>query len=545
MGTKENPADDCSRGLRAKKCMEQRRWIQAPEFLWKTKKSWPVVEALGPMCQDDPEVKRATAVYTAVVKAETPTDQLICFYSNWIRLLKAVAWYIRLKSALMLMVKRRKELHPSQINAHATKQNWNLKSEDFRTHLHGQLLTAKDLTDAERSIIIFVQRQAFAPQVASLQMTPPRVLKSSRLCRLDPVLDEGVLRVGGRLHKSAMPEETKHPCILPKDSQVSVLLLRHIHEHSGHSGRNHVLSVLSKKYWIVKGNSLARKVLSKCVVCRRVRSKAGEQKMADLPLERIIPDLPPFNNVGLDYFGPTEVKRGRSTIKRYGVLFTCMSSRAVHLEVAYTLDTDSCIHALRRFICRRGQVKHIRSDNGTNLVGAYAELKKALMSLNERKIQEALLPDGIEWSFNPPAASHHGGVWERLIRSVRQVLNSTLHQQCIDDEGLHTLFCEAEAILNNRPFSTVSSDPYDLEPLTPNHILLLKSKPILPPGLFQRSDLYARRHRKRVQYMADLFWYRCTKEYLLLLQDRQKWMHKKKNLNIGDIVLVVDEGPGH
>ncbi|KAL2092716.1 hypothetical protein ACEWY4_012514 [Coilia grayii] len=162
------------------------------------------------------------------------------------------------------------------------------------------------------------------------------------------------------------------------------------------------------------------------------------------------------------------------------------------------------------------------------------------MSLNERKIQDALLPDGIEWSFNPPAASHHGGVWERLIRSVRQVLNSTLHQQSIDDEGLQTLFCEAEAILNNRPLSTVSSDSQDLEPLTPNHILLLKTKPILLPGVFLKSDLYARRCWKQVQYMADLFWHRWTKEYLLLLQERQKWMDVKRNLNVGDIVLVVD-----
>ena len=127
-----------------------------------------------------------------------------------------------------------------------------------------------------------------------------------------------------------------------------------------------------------------------------------------------------------------------------------MSSRAVHLEVAFSLDTDSCIHALRRFVCRRGQVKHIRSDNGTNLRGADVELKKALKSLNEQKIQDALLPDGIEWSFNPPTASHYGGVWERLIRSVRQVLNNTLQQHSIDDEGLQTLLCEVEAILNNR-----------------------------------------------------------------------------------------------
>lgn len=217
-----------------------------------------------------------------------------------------------------------------------------------------------------------------------------------------------------------MPEETKHPCILPKDSHISVLLLRHIHERQGHSGRNHMLSELRKRYWVVKGNSVARKVLSRFVGCRRARGKASEQKMADLPRERILPDLPPFTNVRLDYLGPIGVKRGRSTIKRYGVLFTCMSSRAVHLEVAYSLDTDSCIHALRRFICRRGQVKQVRSDNGTNLVGARAELKKALMSMDKGKIQDALLPDGIEWRFNPPAASHHVGVWERLIRSVRQ-----------------------------------------------------------------------------------------------------------------------------
>ncbi|KAK0131909.1 hypothetical protein N1851_033296 [Merluccius polli] len=484
--------------------------------------------------QDDPEVRRSAAVLTAVVNTETPTDQLISFFSDWMRLLKAVAWYLKLKRFLMLMVKRGKESPSYQISTHSNRKKVSIKNEDFRT------LTVKDLEEAETSVITYTQRKAFPAEITTLEMTPPRVHKSSRICKLDPVLDEGILRVGGRLHKSAMPEETKHPCILPKDSHMSILLSRHIHERCGHSGRNHMLSELWKRYWIEKGNSVARKVLSRCVVCRRMRGKAGEQKMADLLLERIQADLPPFTNVGLDYFGPIEVRRGRSTIKSYGVLFTCMSSRAVHLEIAFSLDTDSCIHALRRFVCRRGQVKHIRSDNGTNLVGAQAELKKALMSLNERNIQDALLPDGIEWSFNPPAASHHGGVWERLIRSVRQVLNSTLHQQSIDDEGLQTLFCEVEAILNNRPLSTVSSDPHDLEPLTPNHILLLKAKPVLPPGTFLKSDIYARRRWKQVQYMADLFWHRWTKEYLLLLQERQKWTAVKKNMNVGDIVLVID-----
>lgn len=227
--------------------------------------------------------------------------------------------------------------------------------------------------------------------------------------------------------------------------------------------------------------------------------------------------MPPFTNVGVDYFGPIQVKRGRTTLKRYGVLFTCMTSRAVHIEVASSLDTDSCIDALRRFICRRGQVKLIRSDNGTNFVGAQRELKEALCILNQHRIQEALLQKGIKWSFNPPGASHHGGVWERLIKSVRQVLYSVLKQQTLDEERLQTLLCEVEAILNSRPITTVSNDPQDLEPLTPNHILLLKTKPILSPGVFDKKDLYVRRRWKQVQYMADLFWKRWCREYLPLM----------------------------
>ena len=90
--------------------------------------------------------------------------------------------------------------------------------------------------------------------------------------------------------------------------------------------------------------------------------------MADLPEDRVTPDDPPFTYVGMDYFGPFEIKRGRSLVKRYGVVFTCLSTRAIHLEKADSLDTDSCINAIRRFVARRGQVQEVRSDNGTNLV---------------------------------------------------------------------------------------------------------------------------------------------------------------------------------
>ena len=123
---------------------------------------------------------------------------------------------------------------------------------------------------------------------------------------------------------------------------------------------------------------------------------------------------------------------------------------------------------------------------------------------------------------------------------MRQVLYSVLKQQTLDEEGLQTLLCEVEAILNSRPITTVSNDPQDMEPLTPNHILLLKTKPILPPGVLDKKDLYVRRRWKQVQYMADLFWKRWCREYLPLMQERQKWCKEKRSFKPGDVVMVVD-----
>ncbi len=410
----------------------------------------------------------------------------------------------------------------------------------FRTGFHGQSLTPDDLSQAESAIIGFSQYDAFKQEMFSLQSGTSGVKRCSNIYKLDPVLMDGLLRVGGRLSRAAMPEETKRPVILPKEHHVSKLIMQHVHRQLGHAGRNHMLSTLRKRYWIINGNSACRKVISECVVCRRFQGKIGEQKMADLPKERIMPDLPPFSNTGVDYFGPIDVKRGRSVVKRYGVLFTCMTSRAVHLEVAYSLDTNSCINCIRRFMCRRGQVLHLRSDNGTNFIGAERELRSTLKSLDHDKIQRTFLSEGIKWTFNTPAGSHHGGVWERLIRLVKKVLYSTLQQQCLDDESFHTILCEAEAILNDRPITKLSDDPNDLEALTPNHILQLRSKPFLPPGLFQKRDLYIRRRWRQVQYLSDLFWKRWIREYLPLLQERQKWRKPRRNFTVGDIVVIMD-----
>ena len=198
-----------------------------------------------------------------------------------------------------------------------------------------------------------------------------------------------------------------------------------------------------------------------------------------------------------------------------------MAIRAVHIEVSHRLDTDSFLLTLRRLIARTGQVKEIRSDNGTNFSSGEIELYESINAWKQEKIHENLLQRNIKWSFNPPYGSHYGSIWERCIRTTRKILQA---KDTTDDEGLVTLLCEVESFMNGRPITTVSSDPQDQEPLTPNHLLLLRSESPMSPGLFRREDQLSRRRWRQVQYLADIFWKRWSKEYLPLLQGRQKWL---------------------
>lgn len=515
-----NPADMASRGLTIKAFLRKEIWTAGPQFLRQPQEEWPQnPDGLEDISPKDCEVK-SISVNAAQVTEEDPTTRLIHHFSSWSRLKRAAAWMLRFKGWLQ----SRKQKQVSE--KHNTQK--------------ASGLGVEELAQAEMQIIRFCQKKQFAEEISCLKRKM-NVKRNSHIHKLNPILENDVLRVGGRLSRAAMLEEEKHPVILAKDFHISNLILRHVHHETGHGGRNYMLSKLRQRYWIPGATVSIRNIVSKCVVCRRLNATPGQQLMADLPFDRVSPDKPPFTYVGVDYFGPFGVKRGRSVVKRYGVIFTCLTMRAVHLEVASSLDTDSFINALRRFTARRGQVKELRSDNGTNFVGAQRELREAIEGWNHEQIHNALLQKEIRWIFNPPAGSHHGGVWERMIRSVRKVLNSTLNLQSLDEEGLLTVFCEAEAILNGRPITKASTDPNDLEALTPNHLLLLKATPSLPPGVFEKTDIYARRRWRQIQYMSDMFWKRWIQEYLPQLQERQKWSQTRRNFAAGDIVIIVDD----
>ena len=216
---------------------------------------------------------------------------------------------------------------------------------------------------------------------------------------MDPFLDnDGVLRVGGHLRNAEIPAAARYPV-------VTRLIISHYHDSIYHQGRGMTHNqIRSSGFWIVGGSSAVADFIAKCVRCRKLRGALQEQKMADLPEDRV-QSAPPFSYCAVDYFGPWYIKEGRRQLKRYGVLFTCLASRAVHLEEKNSLTTDSFMNAHRRFVGRRGPVRQIRSEQGTNFVGARNELQQAHFEIDHEKLRTAaktkLRLGGVQDEFSP------------------------------------------------------------------------------------------------------------------------------------------------
>ena len=408
----------------------------------------------------------------------------------------------------------------------------------------GTVYTVDDLNNAALVIIRNLQRDAYSETISRLQ--EEQVLpKNNKLAMLDVTIDEfGILRVGGRLQNSTMSFDINNPIILPRRSHVTDLKIRYHHEKVQHQGRCLTINeIRSHGYWIIGCSKAVSSHIHKCITCRKLRGNSSCQKMAPLPEVRL-QEVPPFTHVGIDCFGPFTVEERRSHVKRYGLLITCMASRSIHIEVLDDMTTDSFINGIRCFIAIKGNVLSIRCDNGTNLHGASRELRKAVDELDDSTIRQFLLTNQCQYIFNSPDSSHLGGSWERHIRTIRSILSSTIynHPTKVDTTSLRTFLYEVMAIVNGRPLTAQNlNSPTSPEPLTPNHILTMKSTVIVPPpGSFTKDDVYLRKRWRHVQYLANEFWNRWRKEYILLLQSRQKWKAKEQEIGVGDIVLVKD-----
>ena len=301
-----NPGDDASRGLDAEEMVNSKRWKQGPDFLWQSESTWPNLPSINSELLDgDKEVKQKVKVFTTTVDEDADWfEKFVERYSCWYRLRKAVAWLRRF------------------INWLCEKKQQRLKHS----------LEVEELDGAERVIIANIQKKHYKSELKALE-SRAQVPKSSSIYKLDVCLVGGIIRLKGRLTNASVSEFTKHPAVLPKEHHVSYLIARYVHEkQSGHSGRDFILSKVRQKYWIPGVRPVIRKILQECVLCKWLRGIPEEQRMADLPVDRVTPFDSPFSAVGVDCFGPYSVKRGRSHEKRYGCIFTCLNSRAVHIE---------------------------------------------------------------------------------------------------------------------------------------------------------------------------------------------------------------------
>ncbi|XP_037115370.1 uncharacterized protein LOC119127506 [Syngnathus acus] len=449
--SEHNTADLATRSVPASQLMDT-MWFVGPDFLHKTPKLDTHIQFDLIEPGKDVEVRPQVTALLTHIETKPLTSSRFQRFSKWSSLLRAVSFLIH-------QMRSHKSISTSDSTdtpQHACK-GW---------HQCSGPRTPEELAAAKRLILETVQRDAYPDEYAALK-AHREVSNSSQILTLDPYMCEGLLRVGGRLRHDSLDSEIKHPIILPKQNHVTRLLVEHHHAEVKHQGRQFTEGAIrAAGLWIVAGKRLVSSILYHCVTCRKLRGKMEVQKMADLPPERL-DTSPPFSYVGLDVFGPWTVvtrrtRGGAAESKRWAILFTCMCTRGVHIEIIESMDTASCINALRRFFAVRGPAKQLRSDRGTNFVAASAELGMRPSHEKQNKILNYLHSKDCTWEFNPPHASHMGGVWERMIEVARRILDSMLLQNKhtrLTHEVLCTLMAEVSAIINARPLVPISSDP--------------------------------------------------------------------------------------
>ena len=334
----------------------------------------------------------------------------------------------------------------------------------------------------------------------------------------------------------------QHPIVLPPEGHLARLVIIDAHCSMLHASADRTHFELRSTFWILRGTQTVGRVLRGCQECKRRKSKPMQPRMAPLPPARVTAYKPVFHSTGIDYLGPLYVTVKRSTEKRWVCLFTCLSTRAIHLELATDLSAPAFLNAFSIFESLRGRPSYVYSDNGTNLVAGERELREGLESLMQdpRFVQE-LIEKGVSWRFNPPAAPHFGGSWERLVRSTKEALRVILGERTVKEDILRAALAGAASFINGRPLTRLGVDATNRRPLTPNHFLLGRESRSTPPGVFEEAIGATDRNRwVAAQQLIDMLWKRWLLEYLPNQIERQKWTRLSRNVAVSDTVLIVD-----
>ncbi|XP_036347887.1 uncharacterized protein LOC118757238 [Rhagoletis pomonella] len=400
-------------------------------------------------------------------------------------------------------------------------------------------LKAFEITDSEVFVCRRVQEEVFSNELEELR-SKQKVSKSSPLYQLTPFLDiGGLIKVNGRIDAAyCLPLSARRPIIMHQRNHVTSLLVSYWHKKLHHQNDCLTINQIRQKFWVPHIRAVLTSVKKRCSVCI-ITAKPSAPMMGQLPVDRLTPYVRPFRYTGVDYCGPFFVTIGRRREKRWVALFTCLTVRAIHLELAEDLSTDAFIICIRNFINHRGTPVRMRSDNGTNFVGAQKLLRVEERLFDFNRIEQDCAERGIEWIFNCPANPAAGGCSERLVQCVKRLLERVLKEEAPRLETFRSTLIEAENILNSRPLTDIPISHHDQEPLTPNHFLLGCLNSTQTPSL-EEEKLCTREQWRISQALKDRLWKRWTSEYLPSLICRPKWREQVKPLQPGQLVIVCE-----
>ena len=339
--------------------------------------------------------------------------------------------------------------------------------------------------------------------------------------------------------------------MLPSRHAFIDLLVKEHHNRVRHSGINDTLVALRDKYWILRGRQVVKRIVKACVICRRMEGPPySAQPPTDLPVCRVSDD-PPFTHVGLDFAGPLYVRDGvhrseEGTRKTYICLFTCASTRAIHLELTPSLNVETFLLAFRRFTSRRGLPATLLSDNAKTFKSASKEIRSIARST---EVSQYLTNQRTAWRFIVAKAPWWGGFWERMVRSVKGCLRKIIGKAVLKLEELSTLLVEVESIINCRPLTYLYDDQEGISfALTPSHLIYGRRITSTPNSTHYEVMSTCVSLTKRMKYhqgLLEQFTNRWRKEYLLSLREHHSVKRREASrchVKVGDVVLLYDDG---
>ena len=502
VSTNENPADVCTRGCTPEELKLNTLWWNGPTWMKNNEDKWPneLEIKIEQIFQETPITLIPKTLFIKLVKIER--------FNTWKKLVKVTSLVLR-----FLKIKLARIL----IN-----DKWKNKFLLLRNENYGQ--------NTENILIKLAQNE--------------KIKEFGKWIIFEDEL--GIKRLKSRIEHSEANTDLENPIIIPKNSDILLLIIKDIHERFKHSRVQNTLVEFLSQFWTPQARRKVKEVLNRCLKCKRMKSYSFMlPKFPNLPDERI-QRTSPFKSIGIDHLGPSMFKENDNQEKKFWItLITCLCTRAVYLEPVKNLRADTCLNILKRFASRRGCPEKILSDNSKTFIACAKSCKVHLK----------LIKKDLEWKVIKELSPWQGGVYERIVALVKDAFRKTLGKRTLKWEEIITFTIEVEGILNMRPLTAIEENPDipGIIPLRPvdflypkrNLCLEIEIPTLTDPKIdfkinFKESFIYT-------EFLLNELWKRWKKEYLIWLRDKSQWTMKGPRLQtkrepiVGEIVILEEE----